>query len=156
MGLGATVMMSTRNADALRQAAMDALAKRMDDVGKMLVEAIKQALDEPYPPASDPGEYPHKRTGQLQASVSHEVSTLEDGSPVLYVGVSFDDARYAGYLELGTSQMAPRPFLQLTLDSSMDTIRQMLGDSIQADIIVAMGKQGNMHNVVIRYGDTSV
>ena len=56
-----------------------------------------------FPPASDPGEVPHRRTGQL--ATSWEVVQTATG-----VGIR-SRVPYAGYLERGTAQMDARPFV---------------------------------------------
>jgi hypothetical protein len=68
------------------------------------VREVKRELDTPYPPASEPGHAPHKRTGGLQDSVSH---AIVEKNKVGYVTV---DAEYASYLLKGTARMKPRPF----------------------------------------------
>ena len=54
--------------------------------------------------ASAPGEPPANDTGHLTNSVSHRMTGPTEG--VVEVG-----AEYGVYLEMGTSRMAPRPFL---------------------------------------------
>lgn len=62
--------------------------------------------------ASAPGEPPASDTGRLLSSIGHRIR-VED----TLVAQVFADARYATYLELGTSKMAPRPFLRPALDA---------------------------------------
>lgn len=61
--------------------------------------------------ASAPGQGPAVDTGRLRSSISHEVGKVGT-TIVARVGT---DVEYAKYLELGTSKMAPRPFLRPAL-----------------------------------------
>jgi HK97 gp10 family phage protein len=73
-----------------------------------LKNRIRRNLSTPYPPASDPGEYPHRRTGELRRSVQ-----LQQGKTgTVRVGANVPHGRF---LELGTSIMEPRPWLSQTL-----------------------------------------
>ena len=76
--------------------------------------AAKQLLNTSYPPASAPGEPPHKRTTRLQTSISWRV--LADGEGI-YADIG-SGVFYAKYLELGTERMAARPFLRTALESA--------------------------------------
>jgi len=57
---------------------------------------------------SRPGEPPKVRSGRLRSSITHEV-TKELGGIVGRVGTN---VVYARWLELGTENMEPRPFLR--------------------------------------------
>lgn len=61
--------------------------------------------------ASAPGDPPATDTGQLAASITHRIGT--DGRGLFaFVGSKLKKVRY---LELGTSRIAPRPFLRRAL-----------------------------------------
>lgn len=79
---------------------------------EFLVDQTKHGLRTPYPPASSPGEFPHRRTGALQQSI--RVGVI-DARRRAVTGQFGSDLDYATYLELGTSRMAPRPFLRPTI-----------------------------------------
>ncbi len=72
---------------------------------------------------SAPGEPPKTDTGRLVGSIRHEHSFLTAS-----VGT---DVNYAGYLELGTSKMAPRPFLIPTLEENTEKIEQLVLQAMQ-------------------------
>jgi phage gpG-like protein len=67
---------------------------------------------------SAPGEPPHKQFGRLRASVTHEVSgsTARVGTNVVY----------GRFLELGTTKMAARPWLRVSLAHKLDEVRAIL------------------------------
>lgn len=79
----------------------------------------------PRPPhqASAPGEPPATDTGRLRATVSHVVATDEKG---LYTEVgsganpAIPGVDYAVYLEVGTRDIAPRPWLKPSLDAAKE------------------------------------
>jgi hypothetical protein len=87
------------------------------EVGRQMVEEIRASM--PFAPdASAPGEAPHSHTGRLLASVNHYV--VLDGERWTLVVEAF--TAYAGYLEYGTSRVAPRPFLSPVLERWRDQI----------------------------------
>ena len=83
------------------RAAIDAALVEAADFA---VSDVKTSLSEPYP-ASDPGQAPHTRTGDLIAAVGR------DGVNNHSIDV-FVDSPYAAALEYGSPshKLAPRPF----------------------------------------------
>lgn len=80
-----------------------------------LHNAIEQIADEglvrlrnevsiPYPPASEPNNPPHLRTGELRDGLSAEVN----GNSITFSSA----AAYSDDLEFGMVKMAPRPFMR--------------------------------------------
>lgn len=67
---------------------------------------------------SKPGEPPHVQTGRLRASVAYEVA-----EQVARIGTN---VIYGRHLELGTSKMAPRPWLRRMLVEMTPTYRAIL------------------------------
>lgn len=65
---------------------------------------LKQSISTPYPPASEPYEEPHTRTGDLIAGITSDVDKLK------LTVVSTAD--YSASLEFGTHKMNPRPFMR--------------------------------------------
>lgn len=86
--------------------AAPALAEKME-------QALRDAIDTPWPPASSPGRPPHLRTGFL-----HD-HTVVRGSPVSKSGTASIVIRGPQYgmtfLEGGTRNMAPRPYIKPTI-----------------------------------------
>jgi hypothetical protein len=73
-----------------------------------MTEDIKDSLDTAYPPSSNPGEKPHKRSGQLQEGI---VSTVIQQGPLTQVQIE-STAPHSAYLESGTKHLAARPFME--------------------------------------------
>ena len=67
---------------------------------------------------SRPGEPPHVQTGRLRGSIAYEV----DGN-VTRIGTN---VIYGRHLEVGTSKMAPRPWLRRMLIERMSIFRRIL------------------------------
>jgi len=88
---------------------------RLGRAAEIVAAKQREFINTPYPPASSPGESPHKRTGNLQA----KVAVTKPAPLVRRIGSS---AFYALFLELGTRKMAPRPFL---LKSLMETAQDV-------------------------------
>ena len=81
----------------------------LKQTGDQLVRDLRAVVDVPYPPASAPGRPPHKRSGRLRAMLGARV--VGDKA---FVGSSArrGSAPYPKFLEEGTSNMAPRPYLR--------------------------------------------
>lgn len=65
--------------------------------------------------ASAPGEFPAADTGRLHQSITH-VMTVE--GPDIYRAEVGANAPYSVFLELGTSKMAPRPYMSPSFDET--------------------------------------
>lgn len=79
----------------------------------------------PYPPASSPGNPPHRRTGLLRSSIRAEVVRGGFGFGRFY-GRVIADVPYASFLERGTRRMAARPFLGRALAEMMPQVLSMM------------------------------
>jgi hypothetical protein len=49
----------------------DRVRVELDAIGREMVEDFRGRIGESYPPASVPGEYPHRRSGNLQQQTGH-------------------------------------------------------------------------------------
>jgi len=94
--------------------------QRLEVAVILLKNEVKQDLSIPYPPASSPDDFPHKRTGRLRASIAHEVDreNLE-----ARVGTNL---AYGKFLEIGTRFMAARSFLRRAFNENWDKLKQIL------------------------------
>ncbi len=111
------------------------LGRRVEKAAIHLVNSIRQKLNRSQPytisksgsgkhyhgqDPSLPGEPPKKIRGDLQRSIAYEMGPDRLSAKV---GTNLD---YGAYLELGTSRMAPRPFLRSTLLEEQGTIDRIL------------------------------
>ena len=71
--------------------------------------------------ASAPGQPPATDTGKLVGSISMRIED-SDGE---VLGIVSASAKYAPFLEFGTTNMAPRPFMQPGLESQRRKIETM-------------------------------
>ena len=90
-----------------------------------VVRKVKESLSQagptrtsPQTPASKPGQPPHRRTGTLARSITHEVS--KDSARV---GTNL---KYGKFLETGTSKMAARPYLRPGVYKNQRAIKKIL------------------------------
>ena len=75
--------------------------------------------------ASKAGDAPNVDTGRLKNSIqkkSISVDSIEVGSY---------NTEYATYLELGTSRMEPRPFVQPALDKNRKVITKIISEALK-------------------------
>ncbi len=94
------------------------LSDRLEDAGAYAETAIKQVLSMPGGGklygghrASAPGQAPTTWTGDLRASITHTVMKLG----LFLTAIVGSDKDHAPLLEFGTSKMAPRPFMRVTI-----------------------------------------
>lgn len=106
--------------DEAEKYAKGTYVQRLRKAAILVANAAKEEVSDPAPPASDPNTPPHKRTGRLRASITHEV---DEEAQKARVG---NNLKYAKFLELGTKKMAPRSFLMHTVMKMQDAIRTIL------------------------------
>ncbi len=94
--------------------------RRLHVASITLKNEIKEQISAPSPPPSAGGEYPHKDTGRLRASISNEV---DNAAKTARVGTN---VLYGKFLELGTKKMAARPFLRPTFDKLKAQIMEIM------------------------------
>lgn len=88
-----------------------------------LVNEIKKEINKKRsPPTSEPNTAPHRFKGKLLQSItwhqSSEKLSAKVGSPLIY----------ARYLELGTTKMASRPFLQPVMHKNKGTVHHIIAN----------------------------
>lgn len=116
-----TIKKDLRNLDSLvRDADSGKIGARANDyLYDALVEAIESLWSGNYPPASKPFEPPAVRSGTLRESARKTETRALVHRTVLTFG-----AKYAGYLEYGTSLMAPRPFLRPAIAKTSELLAE--------------------------------
>lgn len=92
-------------------------------VKAQMTKALQKAIDTPYPPASKPGDPPHKRTGWLHDTVQ----VVEDGSGNLKLRA----LKYGYYLESGTRKMKARPFFKPVILDNRAKWEKRINDEIR-------------------------
>lgn len=97
-----------------------ATVKTMEDIGSLIEVDIKERICEPWPPASLPYNYPHRRTGLLRAGIGHDTSEEPDAVvETIYSSRAGGDPMVPVYLEGGTD--GPRIFeVRLGVRRSID------------------------------------
>lgn len=114
------------------EARVTAGARRgVEKASQMLVRDVRQALNREWPPASLPGEYPRKRTGNLRKEIEYWMDT--ESRAAAWVGATVD-AQYWSDLEYGTKRMAARPFLRPRAYENRDRIRQIIQSEIDKEL----------------------
>lgn len=89
----------------------------------LAVEAEGNAVDEINKLVYDTPESPsYIRTGNLKNSITHAVD-----NEAAYIG---SDVKYAPYVELGTSKMAPRPFLKNAINNYIEDYKQIIEEGL--------------------------
>lgn len=108
----------------------------LDQFGQRVTNDIRERLSIQYPPASLPGEDPHKRTGRLREGIHHEIESSAEG-----LAMSVLSERSGGnpnvplFLNEGTSKMKPRPYAQMTRDKWEPVVFDLITDSIRQSML---------------------
>jgi len=64
-----------------RRGFAEAVTRTARDIGHRMVEAIRERISDPYPPASSPYDYPARRTGRLKRSIKAVVELTGSSYP---------------------------------------------------------------------------
>jgi hypothetical protein len=109
--------------EAAKQRWRDEMAKRLIACAITLQSEHTGDLSTSYPPASAPGQYPRRRTGNLQSSVSYEPTSVAEVAKRLEVRVGYQ--RRANYIVwlIGSGRLA----LHATLNRIRSQLQAMLG-----------------------------
>ena len=79
--------------------------------------------------ASAPGEPPARRTGNLRMHWNGQVKSENASSGGVAIVAELESQEpYAGYLENGTSKMAPRPFVDKIKEEAMPEIQRIYSE----------------------------
>lgn len=96
------------------------LCDRLQQAGDEVVRVARKLVNVQGPPRSQSGSPPHRDHSLLYLSIDTEPVDRQDLSIKAGSGI-----RYALYLELGTSKMLPRPWLQPALAEATPHIRHL-------------------------------
>ena len=88
--------------------------KKAKGVGKKMLAEMVKSISTPYPPASSPGNPPHRRSGKLIKAVKN-ARVRETANSFVY---SFS-VPYLFFLEYGTKRMKPRPFFAKAIEKGL-------------------------------------
>ena len=86
-----------------------------------LVEKTAKASIGQVPSPSPPGHAPASVTGTLKARITHKIDKA------VMIGQVGTNLEYARALELGTPNMAPRPYLRPALEINRAAIKKLFG-----------------------------
>ena len=78
--------------------------------------------------ASAEGEAPATDTGELVREITVSVFTRKKGTGEEVVGQIVSGAPYSKFLEFGTTDMEPRPFMQKNLEKNRNNIKKIFLD----------------------------
>lgn len=122
-----------RGDDVLREIEA-AVVTGMEIAGTAMRASTVRSLSTPFPPASAPGNPPHRRSGGLAGAVDSRVSR-QGRNVVLSVGVPTGSRvrRQAEALQKGTSRMAARPFLP-EVDRATTTVVGYVEGAVRAQV----------------------
>jgi hypothetical protein len=107
-----------------------AMLQRLEETGKMVADQVRHNISTLGPPASDPGQFPHIKKGDLYLSIYHKV--LVSPRPQVIIGSTVP---HAVFLELGTVKMSPRPFLMRTLFDMREAVKTKMTAKLKINII---------------------
>ena len=106
--------------NALRNAELDVLS------GQRSGKIYKKPNVKKYYKASAAGEPPASRTGALRLHWNGVVKNATSyGNGIRVLAEIESNSEYAGYLEHGTSKMAPRPFVKRIRDNAEPEVRKI-------------------------------
>ena len=89
-------------------------------IGRILKNEMKTSMRGKGPPASQPGEPPHVRSGTGRRSIFDEIDIQR---MILRVG---SNLKYMKHLELGTHKMAARPWIRPAVEKKKKAIAELL------------------------------
>jgi|SRR3990167_1728275 len=113
-----------------------AITRGLTKAAAEAVEQIQESISISYPPESFPWQPPHLRSGDLRRSV--RIENVEPMRVTMAVGGEGSMAPYAAWLEFGTSEMEPRPFVQPILERVAPGISNIIAEEIDQELEKAL------------------
>ena len=106
------------------------VSSRLEQAGILFTEAAKENFVFMAPPHSMPWDFPHAETGKMEEAIDWIVFD-RPGEIVMQAGIIDDNLPgrlniYPHMLETGTSRMAPRPWLTITLDETWFVLEEIM------------------------------
>lgn len=125
------------NGPAITGAVGDAIANALSGAGEAIGDAAAAATDTPYPPASEPGEAPHKRSGRLTAALDAMNGTVSrDGDDVTLTVAVPKSPFYGRIVAKGHTKppgaTGPRPIITTELvDTAVGDLLDTVTDAVR-------------------------
>ena len=117
------VSRGTRAVEALRNAELDVLK------GSRSGRVYKKPYSKATYRASAPGEAPASRTGALRLNWSGNIKGGSSAGNAVKITAELEsNQEYSGYLENGTSRMAPRPFKDRIIEQATPEIEAIYSE----------------------------
>lgn len=116
--------------DKVKKTVESTIKKRVSDACTFLEREIKGSFKYKSPPPSRPGEVPHVVTGNLKRSISSKVENLTGKVGIMAEKVEGDVLSYGIKLELGSKNIAPRPYIRPALERNKDKILSILSEPL--------------------------
>lgn len=116
----------------MAQQAAPAAARALYAAGQVIESAAERSITEGAVSGANhvpslPGQPPNEDTGTLRRNIETEI-----GGPNLVTVTS--KAPYSAALELGTSRIAPRPFMKPAAEKSVAEIERIVGRAVRLTI----------------------
>lgn len=108
----------------------DAVLVGLGNAGQVLYRRAVTVVDKSYPPASQPGEPPRKRSGVLQRGLTVWIERVPGGG-IVHMGWRRDNPVYARYLAGGTRRMAARPTMPVVLRDRREDAIATVGEAVR-------------------------
>lgn len=125
---------ATQSDDGLEQFAANArsaIVSACEEIGGLGEDDMREQLSTAYPPASEPGAYPNRRTGQLAAGATHSVDESEVGVELVVEVQRNGSSEVPFFLDNGTSKMLPRPISALSREKWESKMQSLLPDLVR-------------------------
>lgn len=97
-----------------------ATIRGMERACRFVCRKLRETISKPSPPASRPGEPPHRRSGKLSRAIRWSVSRVSRTGTIWLQG-----AKYGYWLDSGTRSILPRPWILVTVMRHYRTIGRL-------------------------------
>ena len=115
---------------AVKEAVGDATEMVRDEVKRLVLETPKTGRLYPYRGGVHQASAPGEAYANMSGNALAKTVTYQENNGM--TGVVSAEAEYAGFLEFGTTKMAPRPTYRPALENKTDEIVQTINDKIKS------------------------